>query len=81
MNWIKLVPINCSHEIDNPSSSLYNKQGGILTPDFIKSDEITKQEIDIVKTDYNKNSNKVIQFSYTRRIKDKIKNFFNVNKI
>ena len=43
--------------------------------------EISKQEIDIVKTDYNKNSNKVIQFSYTRRIKDKIKNFFNVNKI
>ena len=31
--------------------------------------------------DYNKNSNKVIQFSYTKRIKNKIKNLFNVNKI
>lgn len=43
--------------------------------------EITKQKIDIINMDYNKNSNKVIQFSYTKRIKNKIKNLFNVNKI
>ena len=30
--------------IDRPSSSLYNKHRGIFTPDFIRSEDITKHD-------------------------------------